>query len=43
MENKPKKQRSYLNLFIRRLLSMKEDKAPEEETIASIAEPISGS
>ena len=36
MENKPKKQRSYLNLFIRRLLSMKEDKAPEEETIASI-------
>ena len=28
MENKPKKQRSYLNLFIRRLLSMKEDKAP---------------
>ena len=34
MENKPKKQRSYLNLFIRRLLSMKEDKAPEEETIA---------
>ena len=36
MENKPKKQRSYLNLFIRRLLSMKKDKAPQEETIASI-------
>ena len=36
MGNKPKKQRSYLNLFIRRLLSLRKDKAPEEETIASI-------
>lgn len=36
MENKTKKERGYLNLFIRRLLSLRNDKAPEEETIASI-------
>lgn len=36
MENKTKKKRGYLNLFIRRLLSLRNDKAPEEETIASI-------
>ena len=36
MEIKTKKERGYLNLFIRRLLSLRNDKAPEEETIASI-------
>ena len=36
MENKTKKERGYLNLFIRRLLSLRNDKVPEEETIASI-------
>ena len=36
MENKTKKERGYLNLFISRLLSLRNDKAPEEETIASI-------
>lgn len=36
MENKTKKEQGYLNLFIRRLLSLRNDKAPEEETIASI-------
>lgn len=36
MENKTKKERGYLNLFIRRLLSLRNDKASEEETIASI-------
>ena len=36
MENKTKKERGYLNLFIRRLLRLRNDKAPEEETIASI-------
>lgn len=36
MENKTEKERGYLNLFIRRLLSLRNDKAPEEETIASI-------
>lgn len=36
MENKTKKERGYLNLFIRRLLSLRNDKAPEEETIAFI-------
>lgn len=36
MENKTKKERGYLNLFIRRLLSLRNDKVHEEETIASI-------
>lgn len=36
MENKRSNRRSYLKLFVRSLLSMKADKAPEEETIASI-------
>ena len=28
--------RNYLGLFIRRLLSLRDDKAPEDETVASI-------
>ncbi len=36
METEPQKQQGYLNLLVRRLLSMKKDKAPEKETIASI-------
>ena len=36
MDNKPNFQQSYLKPLVRRLLSLKADKAPEEETIASI-------
>ena len=36
MENKTKKERGYLNLFIRRLLSLRNDKVPEEETLSLI-------
>lgn len=36
MEKSEKNNRNYLSLFIRRLLSLHDDKAPEEETVASI-------